>query len=84
MLNQCWMAWIADERIASVREALDSMNEVCKKVLIMFYFEERSLDSIASALDFSNAGVAKSKKYQCKKAFEERLKKVFNEVEKGT
>lgn len=75
---------IADERIASVREALDSMNEVCKKVLIMFYFEERSLDSIAKDLGFSNAGVAKSKKYQCKKAFEERLKKVFNEVERGT
>ena len=73
---------VSNERIASVKEALDSMNEVCKKVLIMFYFEEKSLETIARELNFSNAGVVKSRKYQCKKALQERLQKMLNEVER--
>ncbi len=75
-------ALVSNERIASVKEALDSMNEVCKNILIMFYFEEKSLDVIAKELGFSNAGVVKSKKYQCKKALQERLQKMMNEVER--
>lgn len=59
-----------EERIAVVRRAMERMDGMCRRVLLMFYWEERSMEEIAEILGFSNAATAKSKKYQCKKALE--------------
>jgi DNA-directed RNA polymerase specialized sigma24 family protein len=53
-----------------VKLALTKLGEPCKTLLILFYWEEASMEQIASRLGFANAETAKSKKYQCKKALQ--------------
>ncbi|MGB6649412.1 MAG: sigma-70 family RNA polymerase sigma factor, partial [Bacteroidota bacterium] len=49
------------------------LGEPCRTLLLLFYWEERSMGEIAVELGFANADTAKSKKYQCKKALEKLL-----------
>ena len=66
---------IENEDSEKIRTALDQIQPVCKKLLILFYFEERSMEEIAQILQFANPNVAKSKKYQCKDALKKMLLK---------
>jgi len=61
---------IGEEESAIVRSALERLGEPCRKLLLLFYWEEESMESIAAALGMANADTVKSKKYQCKKALE--------------
>jgi RNA polymerase sigma factor (sigma-70 family) len=61
---------IEEEESAIVRSALERLGEPCRKLLLLFYWEEESMASIAAALGMANADTVKSKKYQCKKALE--------------
>ncbi|MBN1409028.1 MAG: sigma-70 family RNA polymerase sigma factor [Calditrichaceae bacterium] len=62
---------VDNEMIEQVRFALDQIKPVCKQLLLLFYFEERSMEEIAKILSFANMNVAKAKKYQCKKALQD-------------
>jgi RNA polymerase sigma factor (sigma-70 family) len=64
---------IATERVEMVRDALETIGEQCRKLLLLFYWEEQSMEEIAVHLGFANADTAKAKKYQCKKALEQAL-----------
>jgi DNA-directed RNA polymerase specialized sigma24 family protein len=64
---------IESEEAALVQDALERLGEPCKTLLLLFYWEERSMTEIAIELGFANADTAKSKKYQCKKALEKML-----------
>jgi RNA polymerase sigma factor (sigma-70 family) len=66
---------IETERTAMVRDALQAIGEQCRKLLLLFYWEELSMEEIASRLGFANADTVKAKKYQCKKALEQVLAK---------
>ena len=70
---------VIEEKIAHVRQALDMLQPICKKLLLLYYFEEKNMKDIAKILNLANADVAKSKKYQCKKNLEEILKEKMNE-----
>ena len=65
---------IENERKQLVRSALEKLGDPCKKLLLLFYWEELSLVEIASQMHFANADTVKSKKYQCKKALEQLLR----------
>ncbi len=65
---------IESEEARRVHEALGLLGDPCRSLLIMFYWEDRSMEEIAAALHFANAETAKSKKYQCKKALQKLLK----------
>ncbi|KAA3612474.1 MAG: sigma-70 family RNA polymerase sigma factor [Calditrichaeota bacterium] len=67
---------IDDEQKLLVREALQKLEPPCKELLLLFYFEERSMNEIAEILNFANSNVAKAKKYQCKKALEVLIKSI--------
>jgi RNA polymerase sigma factor (sigma-70 family) len=69
---------ISAEKINILRSAMEQIQPICKKILLLFYFEEKCLEEIARILNFANSDVVKSKKYQCKKLLEEILKKQFN------
>ena len=71
---------LTQEKIRQIQQALNSISPLCKKLLTLFYFEERGLEDIARILEFANTDVAKSKKYQCKKALEETLKKLEGDL----
>jgi RNA polymerase sigma factor (sigma-70 family) len=66
---------IENEETRAVRDALEKIGEQCKKLLLLFYWEECSMEEIAKRLGFANAESVKSKKYQCKKSLEQILKK---------
>lgn len=61
---------VESEEARIVHEALDELGEPCKSLLVLFYWEEKTMEQIAAALNFANAQTAKSKKYQCKKALQ--------------
>lgn len=58
-----------------IQAAFDLIKPLCKQLLILFYFDERSIEEITKILKFSNTNVTKSKKYQCKKSLETVLQK---------
>ena len=68
---------IESEQSTIIRDALESLGEPCKTLLILFYWDELSMEAIAERLGFANADTAKSKKYQCKRALEGLLKKTL-------
>lgn len=74
---------VNEERIEYVRKALDMLQPICRKLLLLYYFEEKSMNQIAKILELANADVAKSKKYQCKKNLEEILKENLTEIPGG-
>ena len=61
---------IEEEESAILRSALERLGEPCRKLLLLFYWEEESMEAIAARLGMANADTVKSKKYQCKKALE--------------
>jgi len=70
---------VDNEKIQIVRDALNLIAPICKRLLLLFYFEGRSMTDIANILEFANADVAKAKKYQCKNSLEEVLKNRLSE-----
>jgi RNA polymerase sigma factor (sigma-70 family) len=59
-----------EEQTAAIVDALNRLGEPCKTLLVLYYYEERSMREIADRMGFANADTAKSKKYQCKKALQ--------------
>lgn len=57
----------------AIASALNRLGDPCKTLLLLFYWEECSMEEIARRLKFANTDTAKSKKYQCKKALEKIL-----------
>lgn len=56
------------ERFSAVHQALDRLGNPCKQLLLLFYWDGLRMDAIAKEMGFANAETVKSKKYQCKKA----------------
>jgi RNA polymerase sigma factor (sigma-70 family) len=61
---------IEDEESEIIRSALERLGEPCRKLLLLFYWEEESMESIAAQMGMANADTVKSRKYQCKKSLE--------------
>ena len=70
---------IESEEATMVQEALMTIGEQCRQLLLLFYWEELSMEEIAGRMGFANADTVKSKKYQCKKALERILAGVMKE-----
>jgi len=69
---------IREEQIEMMRVAMLRITELCRNILLMFYWEEKSMEEIASSLGLANAETAKSKKYQCRKSLETHLRSIMN------
>lgn len=65
---------IETEQAAHIASALNNLGDPCRKLLLLFYWEELAMDEIATQMGFANADTVKSKKYQCKKALEKLLR----------
>ena len=65
---------IESERSKTVATALEELGDPCKTLLLLYYWEEKSQEDIASQMGFANAATVKSKKYTCKKMLEKILK----------
>ncbi len=71
------MSWDSEEKIKAIHECLAQLGETCKKVLSYYYFDGMSMAVIAEKMGFANAETAKTKKYKCKKALDEQVKKKY-------
>ncbi|MFM1898253.1 MAG: hypothetical protein RL577_493 [Bacteroidota bacterium] len=61
-----------------VRKALQQLGDLCRSILIMYYYDGFDMKNIAKAHHFTNANVAKSKKYQCLKQLESLVKQQYS------
>lgn len=69
------------EKIAIVHRCINELGETCRKVLTYFYFDEMSMEDIATKLGFANADTAKTKKYKCKVELDKKVKSLFSSVD---
>jgi RNA polymerase sigma factor (sigma-70 family) len=67
------------ERERVLAKCIDQLGETCKRVLMLYYFEEMSMQDIADKLGFANTDTAKTKKYKCKKKLDELVKAQYSE-----
>jgi len=67
---------IESEEVELVQRALGKLGDQCRKLLVFYYWDELSMEEIASRLGFLNADTVKSKKYQCKKE----LQRIIGEI----
>ena len=63
--------------LALVRKELNNMGDLCRKILLMYFFDGYDMKTIAEANDLSNANTAKSKKYQCLKELTHKVKSQY-------
>ena len=63
-----------DLQIKLLQKGLNKLGDQCKKVLELFYYEEKKLDEIQSILGYTNKDVLKSQKSRCLKQLKELIK----------
>ncbi|HNH29124.1 MAG TPA: hypothetical protein PKU71_06855, partial [bacterium] len=68
---------VQKEEFKTILRCIENMGATCRKLLMMFYLEEKGMEEIAHELKFSNTDVAKAKKWQCKKELEKMVEKAF-------
>jgi RNA polymerase sigma factor (sigma-70 family) len=68
------------DRIISGREArqqifgiIKGLGEICRKILIAFYYENLSITEILTRLDYQNEQVVRNKKAKCMKSLEDKF-----------
>jgi RNA polymerase sigma factor (sigma-70 family) len=62
------------ETIDIVKRCIKQLPPLCQKILVSYYYEERTMAEICKISGLANENVAKSKKYQCKKQLEQLVK----------
>jgi RNA polymerase sigma factor (sigma-70 family) len=58
------------EASARLMAAINNLGETCKKILVLFYFENRPMKEILGALHYENEQVVRNKKHKCLKSLE--------------
>lgn len=53
------------ERKRQLRELLDQLGDACRKVLLLFYYENMPMKEIVNHLPYENEQVVRNKKYKC-------------------
>jgi len=65
---------IADrETKMQLMDVVDKLGDICKKILLAFYFENLAIREILQKLDYENEQVVRNKKYKCLKQLEEMI-----------
>jgi len=66
--------FIADrEATKQVMELVGELGDTCKKILVMFYYENLSMKEILEGLEYENEQVVRNKKYKCLKQLEQMI-----------
>ena len=56
-----------------VMNVVAQLGDTCKKILVMFYYENRSMKDILASLEYENEQVVRNKKYKCLKQLEQMI-----------
>lgn len=65
------------ERLRIVQECIGELGDVCREVLMYYYFDGMGMKEIAERMNFSNTDTAKTKKYKCKKKLDSLIKSKY-------
>jgi len=61
-------------QVLALQKAFHQLGDQCRKILRLFYYEEKKLDDIQKELNYSNKDVLKSQKSRCLKQLKELTK----------
>ena len=64
---------VRQEARTQVMKIVDHLGETCKKILLMFYYENLSMKEIAQKTEYETEQVVRNKKYKCLKQLEQML-----------
>lgn len=64
--------------VRQLQQGFAQMGEQCKRILELFYYQEKNLDQITEIMNYDNKDVAKSQKSRCIKTLKELIKKNRN------
>jgi len=64
------------ENREALRELIFRLDESCRKILVLFYYENLSMKEITSHLHYENDQVVRNKKYKCLQCLVEMIKNV--------
>ena len=56
------------EKKKQLRDLVDNLGEPCKKILMLFYYENLSMKELVDHLPYENEQVVRNKKYKCLQA----------------
>lgn len=75
-----YIASVGEENpeVMRVKAAIERLGEPCRRLLQLFYYEERDNASIVEALGYANTDVVKSQKYRCLKSLRSIVEKQRN------
>jgi RNA polymerase sigma factor (sigma-70 family) len=63
-----------EERVNIIQKCISSLNESCRQILTLYYFEKMSMGEISEIMGLANADTAKTKKYKCKQELDKTIK----------
>ncbi|MFZ9387366.1 MAG: RNA polymerase sigma factor [Chitinophagaceae bacterium] len=61
------------EEKKTIADLVASLGETCRKILVLFYYENLSMREILEQTDYENEQVVRNKKYKCLKQLEQML-----------
>lgn len=61
------------EEKKQVMDVVEQLGDTCKKILVMFYYENLSMKEILANLEYENEQVVRNKKYKCLKQLEQMI-----------
>lgn len=61
------------EATQQVMAIVEQLGETCRKILVMFYYENLPIKEILEQLDYENEQVVRNKKYKCLKQLEQMI-----------
>jgi RNA polymerase sigma factor (sigma-70 family) len=56
-----------------IMKLLDQLGETCKKILLLYYYEDYSMKQILEQVPYENEQVVRNKKYKCIKQLEQNI-----------
>lgn len=65
-----------------LQQALNELDEICRQLLLSFYFEKLSMEDIAARFGYNQANTAKSKKNKCMERIREKVKIILKDFKK--
>ncbi|MGZ3752555.1 MAG: RNA polymerase sigma factor [Mucilaginibacter sp.] len=64
---------IGREAKGLVMDIIEKLGDVCKRILVAYYYNDLSMKEILPLMDFQNEQVLRNKKYKCLKSLEQML-----------
>jgi len=58
---------------SELMEVMEKLGDTCKQILLLYYYENRSMKEILTTLHYENEQVVRNKKYKCLKKLEEMI-----------